>query len=422
MTLSERNYNLLKPVLVRLAHDATTHDKGYIKLSTDGFMDLSVDVLYTKPLLRIAMAHNYIQNGDVVPDPDMEIEIDHEKKIAIARTFQDSYNYEEYNDSVNQDLQIFLNSWLTNLHNQGHFDTYEMSSDYGSGWIIYDDSHAIETYIRYQKDRSELLTFTLTDKLNNPIRRGEAMKTEGLTPQESTDLQNLLTQIDMVARSVCKVTEDDSQVKQECISDKNAPWNPKVSAKLKAIEDTYPTIKKGNHKNAMFKLRELAKFAQENITVTKGETMTELIEQSIAQETPEAILEVKPIETVTTVHETEIITTPAPEPDMPKPGGDVPPDQTKSMIDALMQQNAMLMQALADMKNATPKVDVVAKTITTNDKFNSIEIHFTGKPADDVIEKMRAENWRYYRINGDKKFWSNRNTDRNMQFANALEV
>jgi len=422
VTLSERNYNLLKPVLVRLAHDATTHDKGYIKLSTDGFMDLSVDVLYTKPLLRIAMAHNYIQNGDVVPDPDMEIEIDHEKKIAIARTFQDSYNYEEYNDSVNQDLQIFLNSWLTNLHNQGHFDTYEMSSDYGSGWIIYDDSHAIETYIRYQKDRSELLTFTLTDKLNNPIRRGEAMKTEGLTPQESTDLQNLLTQIDMVARSVCKVTEDDSQVKQECISDKNAPWNPKVSAKLKAIEDTYPTIKKGNHKNAMFKLRELAKFAQENITVTKGETMTELIEQSIAQETPEAILEVKPIETVTTVHETEIITTPAPEPDMPKPGGDVPPDQTKSMIDALMQQNAMLMQALADMKNATPKVDVVAKTITTNDKFNSIEIHFTGKPADDVIEKMRAENWRYYRINGDKKFWSNRNTDRNMQFANALEV
>ena len=253
------------------------------------------------------------------------------------------------------------------------------------------------------------------------------MKTDGLTPQESTDLQNLLTQIDMVARTICKMTEDGSKTKQEFCSDKNSLWNPKVSAKLKAIEDTYPTITKGNYKNAMFKLRELAKFAQENIPIMKGDTMPEPIKQSqqeIAQETQlaEAMLEVKPIETVTTVHESgaEIITK-APEPDMPKPGGDVPADQTKSMIDALMKQNAQLMQALADIKSATPKVDVVAKTIIKNPKYESIEIRFSGKPDASAIKQMRDENWRPYRIKGEW-LWSNHDTDRNMQFANALEV
>jgi hypothetical protein len=41
----------------------------FLKLQAAGFMDLNVDVLSKN---RLSLAHNYIQNGDVMSDPDME--------------------------------------------------------------------------------------------------------------------------------------------------------------------------------------------------------------------------------------------------------------------------------------------------------------------------------------------------------------
>lgn len=102
----------------------------YRKSEAAGFMDLHLDVLSrTDKELRIALAHNYTQNGDTVADPDMEIRVylipGWEK--AEALTYQDQRTYNEVypnpgqvNLRVKKSLNDFLTQWLKNLKNQGH--------------------------------------------------------------------------------------------------------------------------------------------------------------------------------------------------------------------------------------------------------------------------------------------------------------
>jgi len=105
----------------------------HIKLKAEGVMDLNIDVITwkeddQKKTFRIAMAHNFIQNGDVMADPDMEIRIHREQKTAEALTFQqDSLGvYQEVypetgiiDTAVKKSLNTFLLTWLGNLKKQG---------------------------------------------------------------------------------------------------------------------------------------------------------------------------------------------------------------------------------------------------------------------------------------------------------------
>lgn len=99
-----------------------------IKLKTNCFMDLSINVLRRTPdKTTIAMTHYYEQNGDLVPDPDMKIAIYPSRKMAEALTYQDSFCYQEVypepnkvNLKVKTELNRFLNTWLNNLKLQGH--------------------------------------------------------------------------------------------------------------------------------------------------------------------------------------------------------------------------------------------------------------------------------------------------------------
>jgi hypothetical protein len=98
------------------------------KLTAGGFMDLHYDTLARRPnRLDIALAHYYKQNGDSVPDPDMRIWLDLEKKMALPMAMQDFLGYRECideNDRVRTkelDRQsAFLSQWLRNLKAQGH--------------------------------------------------------------------------------------------------------------------------------------------------------------------------------------------------------------------------------------------------------------------------------------------------------------
>jgi len=87
-------------------------------------MDLHVDILYWEgDTARIAIAHNYIQNGAVIPDPDMELLVDFKKQTVEAKTFQNIYAYsavEDGNDALQDELNQFLAMWLNNLIEQGH--------------------------------------------------------------------------------------------------------------------------------------------------------------------------------------------------------------------------------------------------------------------------------------------------------------
>ena len=109
-----------------------------------GMMDLNYDRLGCRKLdlgnyvsYDIALAHNYIQNGDVMADPDMEIRVYPEIKHAEALTYQlDGLGifqrvYPEPGKvypKLKRELNQFLNQWLKNCIDQGHtFNNVEMA-------------------------------------------------------------------------------------------------------------------------------------------------------------------------------------------------------------------------------------------------------------------------------------------------------
>lgn len=103
----------------------------YLKLKSGSFMDLHIDHLSHKDDARsivISLAHNYIQNGDVMADPDMEVRIIPSMKMVEALTFQQDSTgtYQQvylldgrFYPTLKKDLNNFLNSWLKNLIEQG---------------------------------------------------------------------------------------------------------------------------------------------------------------------------------------------------------------------------------------------------------------------------------------------------------------
>jgi len=95
---------------------------SYAKLSASGFMDLHVDILNKNGnVWRISLAHNYKADGDVIPDPDMEVTVDFGAETAQAETYQDTYVYREAKDERSKnEMNEFLVLWLGNLIEQGH--------------------------------------------------------------------------------------------------------------------------------------------------------------------------------------------------------------------------------------------------------------------------------------------------------------
>jgi len=121
-------YDRLQPILAAL------EGKDDVTMTSKGFMDLNVDRLYSEKAgaMRISIAHNYIQNGDVVPDPDMEIRVYPDRKMAEALTFQNALLFQEvyFTSSdgramvypkLKKQLNAFLKEWLRNLKAQGFF-------------------------------------------------------------------------------------------------------------------------------------------------------------------------------------------------------------------------------------------------------------------------------------------------------------
>lgn len=93
----------------------------YMKFVSSGLMPLNVDKLTSD---TIALAHNGKQNGDVMADPDMEVRVYPDLKMAEALTFRNDYMgiYQEvypepgkYYPKLKKELNEFLNNWLKNM-------------------------------------------------------------------------------------------------------------------------------------------------------------------------------------------------------------------------------------------------------------------------------------------------------------------
>lgn len=98
----------------------------YRKLKSDGYMDLSIDRLMTIPkAIHFALAHNSVQNGDVMADPDMEIcYVLADEPYIEARHYQNdfagAFSSVERGNTTQKELDSFLGTWLRNLLEQGH--------------------------------------------------------------------------------------------------------------------------------------------------------------------------------------------------------------------------------------------------------------------------------------------------------------
>ena len=105
-------------------------DVKYLKIENKPFMDLSIERIEKNV---ISLCHYGEQNGDLMCDPEMTIEINDEFKTAQALYFRNDYIGVEqfvfiYNDDglktkvypkLRKELNIFLKEWLINLKRQG---------------------------------------------------------------------------------------------------------------------------------------------------------------------------------------------------------------------------------------------------------------------------------------------------------------
>lgn len=94
-----------------------------VHLKSSGFMDLVAERLEKD---KYSLTHYFEQAGDLVPDPDMEVRVLTEQRIAEALSYQDQFGYRcvypepgKVDIKAKKDLNAYLNKWLTNLINQG---------------------------------------------------------------------------------------------------------------------------------------------------------------------------------------------------------------------------------------------------------------------------------------------------------------
>ena len=132
--------NVFEMIFARLQQIGILDKNGnmnasYMKFESPGLMALHVDNLLNN---TISLAHNGLQNGDVMSDPDMEVRINREGKMAEALTFQNDYLgifqqvYPEpgkYYPKLKKELNDFLNDWLKNMIEVQKYELVEEDPD-----------------------------------------------------------------------------------------------------------------------------------------------------------------------------------------------------------------------------------------------------------------------------------------------------
>jgi uncharacterized protein YqiB (DUF1249 family) len=123
----ERNYRRI----VELVPDVVTAPVETLwRLSSGPFMDLVVEVIgRSDTKVLVSMSHSFVQNGDLMMDPEMEVELSLRSRTANAHSFLQSstgYRCLSYprpgfvDPRALRENNAFLDSWLGNLKAQGH--------------------------------------------------------------------------------------------------------------------------------------------------------------------------------------------------------------------------------------------------------------------------------------------------------------
>lgn len=131
--VQETNYDKMEKLgIIQAVHDlADSENDSYARFQAEGYMDLIVEVIGKKnDKVLVSMAHYYQQNGDSVPDPEMEILVDFKYRMAHAISFSNAFGmvrseFQEGDGGVlidpraKKENDAFLGKWLSNLKQQG---------------------------------------------------------------------------------------------------------------------------------------------------------------------------------------------------------------------------------------------------------------------------------------------------------------
>lgn len=93
----------------------------YLKIKNDPFMALTVEFLYDMDDVTEvwSLAHNYIQNSDVVCSPDMEFMVSPQGVLPIQ--FQNELMFDRQ-ESGSPGLKDFAETWMQNLKDQSFLE------------------------------------------------------------------------------------------------------------------------------------------------------------------------------------------------------------------------------------------------------------------------------------------------------------
>jgi hypothetical protein len=139
-TIPQKNYNHLSTLAIGIINGRYS----FLKLKSKGYMDLTIERLDYN---RITMRHYFLQNGDQMYDPNMELIIDHERETIMAATFQQDglEIYQEvylednkWSPQLSEKLNDFLSTWLGNIESQGYMPVEAHLLDYNNESITFD--------------------------------------------------------------------------------------------------------------------------------------------------------------------------------------------------------------------------------------------------------------------------------------------
>lgn len=135
LSIFEKNYLKLLKLCPSLESDLKNFRNGdtlYSLSSSAGYMDFVCEVLdHDKTGYYMSLGHYYVQNGDVMSDPDMEIFVNIDNKTCFAlnitqsnygfkSVYDDKYKRKMINTRESDSQNKFLGVWLKNLIEQDH--------------------------------------------------------------------------------------------------------------------------------------------------------------------------------------------------------------------------------------------------------------------------------------------------------------
>ena len=201
--------------LLALAPQIINEEKDYMRFESEPFMPLTIEKIGSG---RIAMAHHFIQNGDVMADPDMEFELDVKNECLFARTYQQDslayYQTAETDEGINvnlaKELDDFAKTWFKNIKSQGYEPVLEIKEDvpnFGTEQNINEEMEHSAEEIGYQPKDYELIN-------DKPVVEVSNYKIKGVSHGFGTPKEKYRWNIDAI-ETLYKLEEENRPATKE---------------------------------------------------------------------------------------------------------------------------------------------------------------------------------------------------------------